>query len=174
MKTNIICIVGPSGSGKTYMSQYLKKIAKIPYVVSCTTRPMRVGEKDGVDHWFVSPADLRVDRQNNDILAYTRYGGYEYWAKHSDIVKFRTVSYVIDEEGLKMLMDKFSYKYNIISVYVDSPEKMRLNNGVTKERIERDKERETLPEKAYTYILHNDGTIEEFNEKIKSIIADGI
>ena len=52
-KPIIIALVGPSGSGKTTLSLYLQEMLNIPAICSYTTRPMRRGEQNGREHWFV-------------------------------------------------------------------------------------------------------------------------
>ena len=52
MKT-IVAIVGASGSGKTQLTLYAKKLG-YPVICSYTTRPMREGETNGVEHIFVT------------------------------------------------------------------------------------------------------------------------
>ena len=53
-----VVIVGAMASGKTTM---LKEFINRGYnpVISCTTRPKRRGEKDGVDYHFVTDESFR-------------------------------------------------------------------------------------------------------------------
>lgn len=161
--TTIIAIVGPSGSGKTEMSFFCKKEFGIPYIVSYTTRDKRPEEIDGVDHYFVTPND----RPNVDeMLAYTVYGGKEYWAKLPD-KDTRICSYVIDEDGLLNLKEKHSNKFKIIPIYI-----RREDRGtISKERKQRDLTRHTsIPLKDYFCIIENSGTLEDFHETIRFLI----
>ena len=75
-KNIIVCIVGSSGSGKTFLAQHLEKTQEIPVVISYTTRPMREGEVDGVEHWFVGPDRVKQAKKDKDILAYTKFGDH--------------------------------------------------------------------------------------------------
>lgn len=169
MKTMILCLVGPSGSGKTYMSKFLSENHNIPYLVSLTTRPIREGEVNGVDHWFITPERMEEIKQSNDMLAYTKFGDYEYCALHSDVEKFDMCTYVVDEDGLIMLREKFKDRYYIVAIYIDMDEKNRLAHGVSQERIDRDKKRKLLPPEEYHLILQNNGTLEEFETAIINI-----
>lgn len=71
MKPIIIAIVGASGSGKTYMAELLRNQLNIPTIVSYTTRQKRLGETNGVEHYFIKDSDIP---DKNDMLAYTLFG----------------------------------------------------------------------------------------------------
>ena len=52
----IIAIIGEAGSGKdTIMRRVLEAAPHLHEIVSCTTRPPRAGEIDGVNHHFMCP-----------------------------------------------------------------------------------------------------------------------
>ena len=93
MKTKIIAIVGQSGCGKTTLVEHLKNKCNIPTIVSHTTRPMRIGETDGVEHWFVNKCKVA----QKDMFAYTQLGGYEYCAEVKEAVKYSTCTLVRDD-----------------------------------------------------------------------------
>lgn len=154
MKTTIIAIVGASGSGKTALSAYLQKSLGIPYLVSFTTRPMRSGELNGVDHYFVPVEDAPDPAET---FAYTNFGGNHYWTTREQIDREEMISYVIDEKGLIDLWKKWGDTYNVISVYVKRP-----NNPTDAVRQSRDAERIQIPEDKYDIVLVNDSTINDF------------
>lgn len=98
----VVAIVGESGSGKTALSLFLHERG-IPAMVSCTTRPMRPGETDGVEHRFMTAGDVPPPE---DRLAYTFFGGHHYWTAVSDLDGHDACTYVIDEAGLLELLDR--------------------------------------------------------------------
>jgi guanylate kinase len=56
----IIVVSAPSGAGKSTLCSYLgKRLPRLRYSISYTTRPMRRGEKDGIDYHFVSESVFR-------------------------------------------------------------------------------------------------------------------
>lgn len=162
----IIAIVGPSGSGKTTMANTMAE-AGIPTIVSYTTRPMREGETNGKEHWFVT-SEQKPDM--SEMIAYTQFGDYEYWATQSQISKLCT--YVIDEKGLKYLMSKTPKSTIVFSVYIDRDIQDILKSGVDKERCDRDKERIKIDLSQYDYVIHNNYTLDEFKEKITQLTHD--
>jgi len=55
----LILISAPSGSGKTTLSQQLLAARPdLTRAITCTTRPPRPGETDGVDYHFFTPAEF--------------------------------------------------------------------------------------------------------------------
>lgn len=54
-KGKIIIISSPSGGGKTTICRELLKRNRLwKFSISCTTRPMREGERDGREYYFIS------------------------------------------------------------------------------------------------------------------------
>ena len=152
-KKIIVAIVGKSGSGKTVLSKRLKEFADIPYICSYTTRPMRNGEIDGVEHIFL-PQDTVIPKKE-DMLAYAYFGGYHYWALHSQVDDI--VTYVIDEKALVDMIESFSDRYDIIKVYVD-----RSDINVDEERMNRDNDRVIMDEQFYDIIIRNNCNYSDF------------
>ena len=57
-KYKIIALFGEAGSGKDYIQKAVMRTiwgkTHFNQIISCTTRPPREGEKDGVDYHFIS------------------------------------------------------------------------------------------------------------------------
>lgn len=160
----LITITGPSGAGKDTVARMLSEKTGIPVLCSYTTRPMREGEENGREHFFVKECDV----PHSDMLAYTQYGGYEYWTLKSQLQG--NIIYVIDEEGLRNLYHQCP-DVPTVHLYVDATEKERRARGVSEERIERDKERKTLPEDFYQYFIHNSDEYWVLNNKVSNFVV---
>ena len=160
MKPIILAIVGPSGCGKTTMAEMLKQTMNIPVIVSYTTRPMRENEKDGVEHYFVTEEQMP---HKNQMLAYTKFGGYHYWAQLNQIPQTGACSYVIDERGLIKMMDEFDNQYEIIPILIKRNAE-KLKSSVDPDRLKRDVHRMTIEDAGYAAIIENNATLEEFYE----------
>ncbi len=66
-------ISAPSGAGKTSLvKQLITDMDDVIVSVSHTTRPMRPGEKDGVDYHFVSVAEFEAMIEQKAFLEYAR------------------------------------------------------------------------------------------------------
>lgn len=144
----LITITGPSGAGKDTVARMLSEMGGYKVLCSYTTRPKREGEIEGVEHHFVATCDVPHDK----MLAYTQYGGYEYWTT-IDQVNDKSI-YVIDEDGLKALRKKFP-DIEIFSICVSARESTRLRRGVSQERMDRDNKRKRLPLSFFDAVIFN-------------------
>lgn len=69
----LMVIAGPAGSGKTTLCERMVgEMERVERVVTCTTRPPREGEQDGVDYHFLS------NEQFDDAI---EAGAFLEWAK---------------------------------------------------------------------------------------------
>lgn len=148
-KPLIICIVGESGTGKTMISNYFQYQYGVNMIESYTDRPKRHNNEGG--HTFVSEK-IMDDVWKQEKLAETIYGGYRYCCLTQDITTSNT--YVIDEHGLKMLIDKWHDDIDIYSIRVHRDKENRIRD-VGQERVDRDAERFTLPDSYFDYVIHN-------------------
>lgn len=163
-KPTIICLVGASGSGKTALSLHLDQHYYIHNICSYTTRPMRTGETNNVEHKFVTDIDY-INETPDNILAYTLYGGYHYWTTHSQVRPGFNV-YVIDKRGLDEFKNKWSDKYDIISVLIERSDR----DDIDEERKLRDIENPTAGE--YDIVITNNqkSLIEFFDHAVDKIM----
>lgn len=163
MKPTIIAIVGSSGSGKTHLSTLLRSESNVFQILSHTTRPRRETEREGVDGYFVTKCYMVA----SDVLTHTKFGKYDYYALQAQVPPQGFCTYVIDEGGVRTLKSKYSNRYNIVTIYVRSCAETLVTRGICAMRIERDANREPLPDIFYDYIISNDGSMEEFENKIR-------
>lgn len=75
----IIVISGPSGVGKDALVKKLRESCdSLHFVVTVTSRPMRRGEENGKDYYFVSKEEFLTLVDKNELLEYALvYGDYK-------------------------------------------------------------------------------------------------
>ena len=72
-------ISAPSGGGKTVVRSGLLNLDKrFAFSVTCTTRPIRPGERDGRDYYFVTEAQFRKMRKEGKLLEWAKVHGNYY------------------------------------------------------------------------------------------------
>lgn len=75
----LVVIAGPSGAGKTTLAGHL--VGTFPeavFSVSCTTRPPRGKERDGVDYRFISGDEFSALVESNHFLEWAEVHGNRY------------------------------------------------------------------------------------------------
>ena len=123
--TKVIVFSAPSGSGKSTLVNYLiEKGLPLHFSISCTSRPPRGNEKNGVEYFFLTPEEFRHHINAGDFLEYEEvYEGRFYG----------TLSQQVDkqlEEGENVICDvdvkgglniKKHYGNRALSVFVQPP-----------------------------------------------------
>lgn len=69
----MIIVSAPSGSGKSTIVNWLMQEhpeLKLAFSVSCTSRPPRGQEQNGVEYFFLTPVEFREKIENNEFLEY--------------------------------------------------------------------------------------------------------
>jgi guanylate kinase len=86
----LIVISGPSGVGKdTLIKRLLELDRNLRYSVSCTTRPPRPNEVDGVDYTFVTRERFQERIDKGGFLEYATYNGNLYGTLAERVEKAR-------------------------------------------------------------------------------------
>ncbi len=69
----MLIVSAPSGSGKSTIVQWLMREhpeLNLYFSVSCTSRPPRGTEQDGVEYFFLTPEEFRQRIENDEFLEY--------------------------------------------------------------------------------------------------------
>ena len=72
-KGKLIVVSAPSGSGKSTIVQWLMREhpeLRLYFSISCTSRPPRGTEQDGVEYFFLTPDEFREKIDNEEFLEY--------------------------------------------------------------------------------------------------------
>lgn len=83
MNKNRIIITGGGGSGKDYLKRIFVNKGYKPSI-SCTTRPIREGEVDGKDYWFIDQPRFDAYVKYNMFYEYKEFRGWYYGTLLSD------------------------------------------------------------------------------------------
>ena len=95
----IIIIAGPSGAGKTTVCKLLvKNDNKLIYSISATTRDKRMGEKDGVDYYFITEEEFKSWEREGKFLETAKVHSYYYGTLKDYVAK-------AEKEDREVLMD---------------------------------------------------------------------
>jgi guanylate kinase len=82
----VFVITGPSGVGKgTLIRGLLERVPALELSVSATTRSPRPGERDGVDYYFLTPAEFEAHIAAGDFVEHAVYSGHRYGTLRSEL-----------------------------------------------------------------------------------------
>ncbi|WP_455757577.1 guanylate kinase [Sulfurimonas sp.] len=100
----ILVLSGPSGAGKsTLLKEVINDIGECYFSISTTTRPIRDGEKNGVDYYFVSKEEFQKDIEDEMFLEYANVHGNYYGTSIKPVKKAlklgKLVIFDIDVQG---------------------------------------------------------------------------
>ena len=73
MRGKLIIISAPSGTGKSTIIGWLMKEhpeLRLAFSISCTSRPPRGTEQNGVEYFFLTPEEFRQRIDNDEFLEY--------------------------------------------------------------------------------------------------------
>ncbi len=163
----IYVIAAPSGAGKsTLVNALCKSDPLVQLSISHTTRPIRPGENDGVNYFFVSIEKFEEMIDNNEFLEYAKVYNNYYGTNINTIKQFQSngkdIILEIDWQGARQIRKIFSdailifilppslevLKQRLISRNTDSKEVIRTRLAAAEEDISHAEE--------FDYIIIND------------------
>lgn len=179
--TKLVCIVGESASGKDTVVRYLRKEFNFKEVCSHTTRPMRSGETNGVEHWFDTKEEFdKLMEHEDNICAYVKLesknsgvDGYEYCSTLEDIKN--ADMYVIDPTGIEYMRNKFP-DLDIFTIYIHASKKIRKERALKRDPSQEQafEERYANEHEAFDNFFSNEKyDVAIINERISEIALCG-
>src|SRR5438105_1122181 len=135
----LLIISAPSGGGKTTLTQHLLTAnPNTVRAVTCTTRAPREGEKDGVDYYFLEPADFLKRVQAGNFLEHATVYGNSYGTLKSEVLnklrQGRDVLLSVDVQGAAAIRERSEedqeLKRALVTVFLTPP-----TLGVLEERL---------------------------------------
>ena len=155
----MIVLVGKSCSGKDSVAKILCSMG-YSRVATCTTRPMRMGEVDGIDYYFITQSEFMNMIEKGDFAEYREYetekGLWLYGSRINDY-KYATEKVIIlTPEGLVNIRKKYP-NLPIIAIYLAVPNKelkrrMMSRANISGEDIKEVKRRYKADKKDFRHI----------------------
>ena len=178
-QNKIIIISSPSGAGKTTICKYLlKKIKNINLSISCTTRKIRINEKEGRDYYFLDKKRFVELKKKNYFIETASVFNNLYGSPYKNIENSfklnKNILFDIDWQGARKLRKNYD-KSQIIDFFILPPSKKELKKRLEKRGRENKKEikirlshaiNEISHHSEYKYVLINDN----INETVQNLI----
>lgn len=107
----LFIVTAPSGAGKTsLLRELLGREERLAVSISHTTRPMRKGEEDGVDYYFVSPEEFEQINGQDGFLERAEVFGNLYGTSRAEVKRLQSegldVILEIDWQGAQLVRQK--------------------------------------------------------------------
>ena len=134
-KYTIIAIMGKAGSGKDTLCRALleePEFANAQPIVSCTTRPIRDNETDGIDYHFISNEEFTNQIFSGEMLEATVFNNWCYGTSINNLSLDKLNIGVFNPEGVGLLRDRNNVKLALI--YIEADDKVRLLRQLNREK----------------------------------------
>lgn len=134
----IFCIVGKSGSGKDTLYKAIldRRPGRLTPIIPCTTRPMREGEVNGRDYFFVTEAELRGLEARGQVIEKREYhtvqGLWTYFTRRFSLMEGLDYIVITTLEGAASFIRAFG-EQAVRPVYLDLPDGQRLRRCLDRE-----------------------------------------
>lgn len=183
----LIVVSGPSGSGKTSLCRALRQQGKMHYSISCTTRPPRQGEKNGVDYHFLDPEDFQQRATRGEFLEYAQVHGHFYGTLQTEVTQPL-------EHGVDVLMDIDTHgaalirqnqhpliQRSLVDIFIMPPDLAELRKRLTSrgtedfDQIEKrlhNAQQEMMHWQAYQYVMLSGSREEDFHHFSSILIGE--
>ena len=136
----IYCVMGKSSSGKDTVYKKLKEQYKeFRLIVPYTTRPIREGEKDGVEYYFVDPEQFRAMKEDGKVIESRSYntkcGIWTYFTADDGQIDLSAADYLLIGTlvSYQALREYFGEEA-IVPVYLEVEDGLRLARALERER----------------------------------------
>lgn len=133
----IIAIIGEAGSGKdTLMNKVIYEAGAAPVsifhtLISCTTRPPRDYEKDGVNYYFLTNEEFATRVLKNDFLEVSEFNNWFYGTAKSELDPNKINIAVLNPEGIENILLHNDIQLKVF--YLDVKGKTRLIRQLQRE-----------------------------------------
>lgn len=178
----LVVVTGPSAVGKgAIVKALLDRAPEVRFSVSMTTRPMRPGETNGVEYWFVSKTEFREKIERGEMLEWAEVYGNNYYGTprapvEAALVKGYAFILDIDLNGANNVRTAFP---DAVTVFVLPPSMQELKTRMGKRGSESEEAVQRRLTEAplwieqgltYDYVLVNDD-LGRCVEQLHSIIT---
>ncbi len=176
--TTVFVISAPSGSGKsTLVHELMKRVERLRFSVSYTTRPPRGPEENSKEYFFISRTDFEARIAADEFLEWAEVFGHYYGTHRSELERAAEegcdLVLDIDVQGAQQLKKKLPAA---VSIFILAPSRQELeqrlrarsqDSGPVIERRLREAKEEIRNYSQYDYVLVN----REVNASVERLAA---
>ncbi|MGB8451123.1 MAG: guanylate kinase [Anaerocolumna sp.] len=139
--SKLFVVMGKSATGKDTIFKRLKETTELNLksVVSYTTRPIRNGEKPGVEYYFVEEEKLKELKRNNKVIEYrayhTMHGIWNYFTADDGQIDLTHSNYIMigTLEAFEQIRNYYG-KEAVVPIYIEVEDGLRLKRALYREQ----------------------------------------
>ncbi len=147
----IYCLMGKSSTGKDTIYKELLEDSTLSLkkIIPYTTRPMREGEKDGVEYFFCDEEKVSSLEEQGKIIelrAYnTVHGIWKYFTVNDSQIDLTKQDYLLigTLEAYVKIRDYFGNE-NVLPIYIEVEDGERLTRALSREKQQKEPKYEEL------------------------------
>ena len=190
----IFALLGYMGVGKdTILKQVLKDIDDVKPIISTTTRPMRKGETEGVEYYFID--DTEFFRRGTDFVEQRIYhtkvkengvekeATWRYGIERAELEKDDYLIVIVDSVGYKELKN-YVGNNKIVPIFISAPQEELRTRALARGDLEAEVDRRLKDDyerfmdfrvrTVYHEVKNTNGRLEEAIKEVENIITKHI
>ena len=190
----IFALLGYMGVGKdTILKQVLKDMDDVKPIISTTTRPMRKGETEGVEYYFID--DTEFFRRGTDFVEqriyYTKVkengvekdATWRYGIERAELEKDDYLIVIVDSVGYKELKN-YVGNNKIVPIFISAPQEELKARALARGDLEAEVDRRLKDDyerfmdfrvrTVYHEVKNGEGRLEEAIKEVENIITKHI
>ena len=190
----IFALLGYMGVGKdTILKQVLKDMDDVKPIISTTTRPMRKGETEGVEYYFID--DTEFFRRGTDFVEQRIYhtkvkengvekdATWRYGIERAELEKDDYLIVIVDSVGYKELKN-YVGNGKIVPIFISAPQEELKARALARGDLEAEVDRRLKDDyerfmdfrvrTVYHEVKNGEGRLEEAIKEVEGIITKHI
>ena len=190
----IFALLGYMGVGKdTILKQVLKDMDDVKPIISTTTRPMRKGETEGVEYYFID--DTEFFRRGTDFVEQRIYhtkvkengvekdATWRYGIERAELEKDDYLIVIVDSVGYKELKN-YVGNGKIVPIFISAPQEELKARALARGDLEAEVDRRLKDDyerfmdfrvrTVYHEVKNGEGRLEEAIKEVENIITKHI
>ena len=190
----IFALLGYSSVGKdTILKQVLKDMDDVKPIISTTTRPMRKGETEGVEYYFID--DVEFFRRGTDFVEQRIYhtkvkengvekdATWRYGIERAELEKDDYLIVIVDSVGYKELKN-YVGNGRIVPIFISAPKEELKARALARGDLEAEVDRRLKDDyerfmdfrvrTVYHEVKNTNGRLEEAIKEVENIITKHI